>query len=88
MQQLISTYFITAFEDDEVKRAYSRILQNVLIYTDVLHGDISAFELHGRSGIILASELLESARYSQNMGSVKVKVSAVALAHGYQSTVT
>jgi len=86
-QQLISTDFITAFEDAEVKRAYSRILQSVLIDTDVLPKDISAFELRGRSGITLASDLVESARFSQIMGDFPVKVPAVALAHGYQSTI-
>lgn len=86
-QQLISTDFITAFEDPEVKRLYSRILQSVLIDTDVLPKDISAFELRGRSGITLASDLLESARFSQTMADVTVKVPAVALAHGYQSTI-
>lgn len=86
-QQLISTDFITAFEDAEVKRAYSRILQSVLIDTDVLPKDISAFELRGRSGITLASDLVESARFSQIMGGFPVKVPAVALAHGYQSTI-
>jgi AAA ATPase domain/AAA domain, putative AbiEii toxin, Type IV TA system len=86
-QQLISTDFITAFENPEVKRLYSRILQSVLIDTEVLPKDIAAFELRGRSGITLASDLLESARFSQTMANSTVKVPSVALAHGYQSTI-
>lgn len=86
-QQLISTDFIKAFEEAEVKRTYSRILQSVLIDTNVLPNDISAFELRGRSGITHASDLVESARFSQLMGNSPVKVPAVALAHGYQSTI-
>lgn len=86
-QQLTSTDFITVFEDVKVKRAYSRILQSVLIDTEVLPKDISALELRGRSGITLPSHLVESARFSQTMGDSAVKVPALALAHGYQSTI-
>ncbi len=86
-QQLISTDFITAFENAQVTRKYSSILQSVLIDTDILPKDISALELRGRSGITLASDLVESARFSQTMGDSTVKVPAIALAHGYQSTI-
>lgn len=86
-QQLISTDFITAFEDAEVKRTYSRTLQSILIGTAVLPEDISTFELRGRGGITLANDLVESARFTQKMGASEFKVPAVALAHGYQSTI-
>lgn len=84
---LTSTDFISVFGDDKIARAYSRILQKVVIATAVLPDDISAFELRGQGGVTVASDLLESARFSQRMGEATVKVPAVALAHGYQSTI-
>ncbi len=55
--------------------------------TAVLPEDISTFELRGRGGITLANDLVESARFTQKMGASEFKVPAVALAHGYQSTI-
>lgn len=86
-QQLVSTDFITAFDDAGVKRAYSRTLQSVLIRTGVLPEDISTFELRGRGSVQRASDILESPRFTQTMGTSEFKVPAVALAHGYQSTI-
>lgn len=84
---LISTDFITVFKDKETKRQYSQVLQRILIDTGVLPKDISALELRGQGGVTLQSDLLETARFSQQIGKEKVKVPAVALAHGYQSTI-
>jgi len=83
---LISTSFLSHFVEDKA-RSYSAALKSAIIDTDVLPTDLSDLELRGKSGVAKASDLLERERFHQTLGATNVKVPAVALAHGYQSTI-
>lgn len=85
---LTSTSFLSHFGARTNKaRDYARALRDVIINTGVLPEDITNLELRGQGGVSRAADLLESNRFQQHMGADDVKVPAVALAHGYQSTI-
>jgi hypothetical protein len=85
---LASTSFISHYGTRQTKaRAYSNILKRAIINTGVLPRDITDLELRGYGGVSKATDLLERDRFQQQMGDSPVKVPAVALAHGYQSTI-
>lgn len=83
----ISTSFINHFGGGQKARMYSATLKEVLINTGIMPGDMVDLELRGQGGVARASDLLERDRFQQRMGQENVKVPAVALAHGYQSTI-
>ncbi len=85
---LTSTSFISHYGNRQAKaRIYSNVLKRTIISTDILPSDIANFEIRGYGGVTKATDLLERDRFHQNMGTDKVKIPAVALAHGYQSTI-
>ncbi|MGJ7538569.1 MULTISPECIES: AAA family ATPase [unclassified Variovorax] len=85
---LASTSFISHYGSRQAKaRAYSTMLKRAIISTGVLPEDISDLELRGFGGVSKATDLLERNRFQQTMGKDSVKIPAVALAHGYQSTI-
>jgi hypothetical protein len=85
---LTSTSFISHYGSRVAKaRSYSNVLKRAIISTDILPKDISNLELRGYGGVSKATDLLERERFIQRMGTLDVKVPAVALAHGYQSTI-
>lgn len=85
---ITSTNFISHYGSRQTKaRTYSNVLKRAIIDTGVLPSDISRLELRGYGGVSKATDLLERDRFLQLMGASKVKVPAIALAHGYQSTI-
>lgn len=85
---LTSTSFLSHFGSRQLKaRQYSAILRDVIIHTGLLPSDIQHLELRGQGGVSRATDLLERDRFEQKMGGHNVRVPAVALAHGYQSTI-
>lgn len=83
---LTSTSFLSHFVESKA-RAYSAALKSAIIDTDVLPTDLADLELRGQGGVAKASDLIERERFQQTLGTTNVKVPAVALAHGYQSTI-
>lgn len=85
---LTSTSFLGHFGNRQAKaRAYSKVLRNAIINTGILPDDIANLEMRGYGGVAKASDLLDRERFLQAMGEQQVKIPAVALAHGYQSTI-
>jgi len=85
---LTSTSFLSHFGQRQKKSlAYSKILKRAIINTDILPEDIDNLEMRGQGGVSKAADLLERNRFHQKMGTDIVQVPAVALAHGYQSTI-
>lgn len=85
---LTSTSFLSHFGTRQKKAlAYSRILKRAIINTEILPQDIENLEMRGQGGVKRASDLIERNRFHQKMGSQTFLVPAIALAHGYQSTI-
>ncbi|NMX59072.1 AAA family ATPase [Pseudomonas sp. WS 5146] len=85
---LTSTSFLSHFGDRQKKAlAYSRILKSTIIDTGILPLDIENLEMRGQGGVKRASDLIERNRFHQKMGEKTFQVPAIALAHGYQSTI-
>lgn len=85
---LTSTSFISHYGNRQAKaRTYSNVLKRAITGTDILPKDIANLELRGYGGVTMAKDLLERDRFQQTMGPNIVKIPAIALAHGYQSTV-
>lgn len=84
---ITSTAFINYYGDEKKARDYAAILKRVIIDTGILPKDIINLELRGYGGVSKATDLLDRNRFLQEMGTERVNVPAVALAHGYQSTI-
>lgn len=84
---LASTGFLGHFGRTKKSRVYSSILRSAIVNTGVLPEDIMNIELRGKGGISHAAHLVNSNRFHQKMGGKSEKVPAIALAHGYQSTI-
>lgn len=87
---ITSTAFLGHFGSRQAKaRTYTSILKSAIIGTGILPEDVVNLELRGQGGVAKATDLLERDRFHQALGSNKtaVKVPAVALAHGYRSTI-
>ena len=85
---LTSTSFLSHFGERQKKAlAYSRILKSAIINTEILPRDIQNLEMRGQGGVKRASDLIERNRFHQKMGAETFQVPAIALAHGYQSTI-
>ena len=83
--QLVGTDFVARFEPD-IALHYSRLLREALVKHHVLP-DIETIDLRGRGGVTSPSALIETHRFDQVVGSVTLRLPAIALSHGYQSTV-
>lgn len=83
---LTSTSFLSHFVESKALE-YSAALKSAIIDTDVLPTDLANLELRGQGGVAKASDLIERERFHQTLGTTNVKVPAIALAHGYQSTI-
>lgn len=84
---LASTGFLGHFGRTKKSRTYSAILRSAIVNTGVLPEDIKNIELRGQGGIANAAHFVDSNRFHQVMGGKSEKVPAIALAHGYQSTI-
>lgn len=85
-RSLASTGFLSHFGKSK-KLTYSSLLKSVIIDTGILPTDVSNLELRGQGGVVKAADLVERERFHQKLGAEQVKIPAVALAHGYQSTI-
>nr|GEU28549.1 hypothetical protein [Tanacetum cinerariifolium] len=85
---ITSTGFMSHF-GSRTKKAlrYSKALAGIISGTGIFPEDIEKLELRGQGGVTTGKDLLERDRFHQKMGETSVKVPALALAHGYQSTV-
>jgi predicted ATPase len=95
---LIATAFADVLRQqlgDEVARAYSRTLAEVLIGSEGSEGllpksiaqGVVGFELRGQGGVRSSSDLIEAERFVVRMGTDHVKLPAVWLSSGFQSTI-
>lgn len=85
---ITSTSFMSHYGNRSAKaRRYSAVLAKTIVDTGILPEDIAKLELRGYGGVTTGKDLLERDRFHQKMGGASVKVPALALAHGYQSTV-
>lgn len=85
---IVSTSFLVHYGSRSAKaRMYANTLKRTIINTGILPEDIANLEMRGQGGVSKAADLLERDRFHQTMGSDKVKVPGMALAHGYQSTI-
>lgn len=85
---LIGTGFMSHFQQGSTKaRLFSKVLQEALFADETLLPAIKNLELRGRSGVSSAADLLEGNRFGQTVGRSTMKVPAVSLSHGYQSTI-
>lgn len=95
---LIATAFADVLRQqlgDEVARAYSKTLAEVLIGSEGVEGvlpkslvqGVVGFELRGQGGARSSSDLIEAERFVVQMGADRVKLPAVWLSSGFQSTI-
>lgn len=83
---LTSLRFIDHFPGDKA-RAFAQLLRKTLTDVDALVPALKGMELRGRSGIRNSAQLIDADRFLLQMGAHQRKVPAVALSHGYQSTI-
>lgn len=85
---ITSTGFMSHF-GSRTKKAlrYSAALAKTIVNTGIFPADMEKLELRGQGGVTTGKDLLERNRFHQKMGPTSVKVPALSLAHGYQSTV-
>ncbi|MCB9658504.1 MAG: AAA family ATPase [Sandaracinaceae bacterium] len=81
--QLTAFRFADYFDDDRARHFASELAR--VIASDLVPG-IEGLELRGRGGVKQAGDLMERDRVHQTFGGTSYKLPAVALAHGYQST--
>lgn len=67
-------------------RAFTKALRNTLIAVDDLVPDLVGIELRGSGGITESGTLIDKDRFTLKVGAHQHKFPAVALSHGYQST--
>jgi len=85
---LTSTAFANYFDEDPDKvRMYSRVLKRALFNVEGLLPGVVDLELKGYGGVRRAGHLQDSKRFTQRIGPHELRVPAVALSHGYQSTI-
>jgi hypothetical protein len=83
---IVGTDFISRFDEPRA-REYAQRLREALIGFGILPrmGDL---ELSGQGGATTPAALIESHRFEQNFARGKLKIPAVWLSHGYQSTIS
>lgn len=84
--RLMSLRFLDHF-DDEKARTFTKLLRDTLVRTSDLVPDLAGIELRGSGGVTHAGDLIDKDRFELKVGDKKRKVPAVALSHGYQSTI-
>jgi len=67
-------------------RRFTELLRNVLVDVDDLVPNLEGIELKGRGGVTQSEMLIDKERFTLGTGRHTHKVPAVALSHGYQST--
>lgn len=88
--QLTSTSFANYFADDKRRTLdFAKALRQVLLPREgpPLLPELVDLTLSGRGGVTKAADLLDRHRFKQRFGQSEVGIPAVALAHGYQSTI-
>jgi len=86
---LTSTGFADHFrERPEKARMFARVLKKALFKSKELLPLIENLELRGRAGVGKSQALAGENRFAQRIGSGSLKISATALSHGYQSTIS
>lgn len=82
-----ANYFAEKYEGTGRENRYAALLKKALTTAEHLLPRIHDFELRGRGGVKTAGDLQERHRWSFRAGKAEVKLPAVALSHGYQSTI-
>jgi hypothetical protein len=85
--RLIGTSFADLFATTKLSPAFRKQLKKALISGQHLLPRITALELRGRGGIPSAADLVESHRFSMQVGGAPVKVPATWLSQGYQGMI-
>jgi hypothetical protein len=83
---IVGTDFISRF-DDARAREYARRLREALLGFDILPR-MDDIELRGSGGVTTPAALVEAHRFEQTFTHGKLKIPAVWLSHGYQSTIS
>ncbi len=82
---LTSLGFLDHLPTDKA-RGFAKILRDTLIGVDELVPAIKGIELAGRGGVSRSGSLIDRERFVLKIGQNNYKLPAVALSHGYQST--
>jgi predicted ATPase len=83
---LTSLRFLDHFDETKARR-FSRLLRDTLTHAESLVPDLQGIELRGKGGVKKAGDLIDKDRFTLRVGTKNRKVPAVALSHGYQSTI-
>lgn len=83
--RVIGTGFADMLEDD-IARDYARVLRDAFVAGGLLP-HAAGLELRGRHGVRSAADLVEGHRFALELGGVEVKIPAIWLSQGYQSTI-
>jgi hypothetical protein len=68
-------------------RQFVELLRDILTHVRELVPDLEDVELRGAGGVTKAGQLLDNDRFQLRLGDLPRKLPAVALSHGYQSTI-
>lgn len=86
--RIIGTSFADMFAQTTLGRTFNRRLQQALVTQHHLLPKITALELRGRGGVRSALDLVESHRFSLDLGNgLPVKIPAIWLSQGYQGMI-
>ena len=83
---LTSLRFVDWFPKQRA-RAFVETLRDTLVAVDELVPALQGIELRGAGGVTRAGQLIERDRFQLRVGDATSKLPAVALSHGYQSTI-
>lgn len=83
---LTSLRFIDHFPEEKARK-YAALLRQTLTAVDDLVPALKDMELRGRLGIRKSAQLIDADRFLLQIGARRHKIPAVALSHGYQSTI-
>ncbi|MFY9341624.1 MAG: AAA family ATPase [Planctomycetota bacterium] len=78
--------FANYFDSDQ-RHGFVKLLKTALKAHASLVPSVKDVELRGRGGVRTAGDLMERDRFEQAIGRFRQKVPAIALSHGYQSTI-
>lgn len=82
---LTSTTFVDFFENGS-RNQFVKALKSALIKTNLLPG-VTNIEIRGRGGVRSTAQLQDRNNFSMLIGGGQVKIPAIGLSHGYQSTI-
>lgn len=83
---LTSLRFLDHFNDEKA-RLFAAALRDTLMAAEELVPDLVGIELRGQGGVAGAGDLIDKERFILRNGGSEHRVPAVALSHGYQSTI-